>query len=145
MKKRIDDPWMPAPVYGRSLEGLTVNLLVRDIDAARPFHAQVLGGFEVYADPDFAVIRREDAEWMLHADHTYDDHPLLGRTRAAALRGAGIELRLHGADPDGAAKLAAELGFEVLEPPTDKPHGLRETYIVDGDGYVWVLDRPSEE
>ena len=24
--------------------------------------------------------------------------------------------------------------------PTNKPHGLREAYILDGDGYVWVPD-----
>ena len=32
MKLRSGDPWMPAPVYGRSLIGLTVNLLVRDVE-----------------------------------------------------------------------------------------------------------------
>src|SRR5688500_9900808 len=76
MKLRPGDPWMPAPVYGRSLAGLTVNLLVRDVGAALPFHREVLGAEIVYADPDFAVLRRGEAEWMLHADHTYDGHPL---------------------------------------------------------------------
>jgi hypothetical protein len=30
----------------------------------------------------------------------------------------------------------------VLAEAADKPHGLRESYIVDPDGYVWVPDRP---
>ena len=30
----------------------------------------------------------------------------------------------------------------VLAESADKPHGLRESYIVDPDGYVWVPDRP---
>ena len=32
------------------------------------------------------------------------------------------------------------LGFKVLVGTTDKPHGLREAYLVDDDGYVWVPD-----
>ena len=32
------------------------------------------------------------------------------------------------------------LGFKVLVGTTDKPHGLREAYLVDADGYVWVPD-----
>ena len=80
---------------------------------------------------------------MAHADHTYDAHPLLPRTRVAALRGGGIELRVHDVDPDAAVAAARAGGYEVLEPPADKPHGLREAYILDPDGYVWVPDLPS--
>jgi hypothetical protein len=71
MKLRTGTPWMPAPDYGRSLHGLTMNLLVRNIDETLPFHQEVLGATVVYSDPDFAVLRHGDAEWMLHADHTY--------------------------------------------------------------------------
>ena len=53
-----------------------------------------------------------------------------------------MELRLHDHDPDKAAAKAASLGHMVLAEAADKPHGLRESYIVDPDGYVWVLDRP---
>ena len=61
MKLRTSKPWMPAPEYGRSLSGLTVNLLVRDIETALAFQRQVLGAEIVYSDPDFrdpAVSRR---------------------------------------------------------------------------------------
>ena len=37
---------------------------------------------------------------------------------------------------------AESLGYTVLAGAADKPHGLREAYIADPDGYVWVLDRP---
>ena len=102
MKKRTGDPWMPADAYGRSLKGLSLNLLVRDMAAALPFHEKVLGATVVYADPDFAVLRHGEAEWMLHADHTYDRHPLLRRAMENGARGSGMELRLHGCDPDAA-------------------------------------------
>ena len=48
---------MPAPDYGRSLRGLTVNLLVRDIEASLAFQRAVLCAEVVYADPDIAVLR----------------------------------------------------------------------------------------
>lgn len=144
-KKRTGDAWMPAPRYARTLEGLTVNLLVRDIAAALPFHREVLGAKLVYSDPDIAVLRHGNAEWMLHADHTYDNHPVHAALIKATVRGVGAELRLHGRDPDEAERQARRLGFEIIESSTDKSHGLREAYIRDADGYIWVPDVPAAD
>ena len=55
-------------------------------------------------------------------------------------RGIGIELRLHGCDPDAAVAAARARGYIVVADPADKPHGLREAYIGDPDGYMWVPD-----
>ena len=77
---------------------------------------------------------------MLHADHAYRDHPLHGSLGADLARGIGAELRLHGRDPDAAEAAARRLGYDVLDGATDKPHGLREAYILDADGYLWVPD-----
>jgi len=142
MKLRTGDPWMPAPAYGRSLGGLTLNLLVRNIAAALPFHREVLGAEVVYSDPDFAVLRYGEVEWMLHADHTYLEHPLHPSLAEDGPRGVGAELRLHGRDPDVAEAAARRLGCTVLAGTTDKPHGLREVYLLDVDGYLWVPDVP---
>ena len=140
---RTGDPWMPAPEYGRSLSGLGINLLVREIEAALPFQRQVLDAELVYSDPDIAVLRREGIEWMLHAHHTYDAHPWHSIITSDARRGVGVEMRLHGRDPDAAESAARRLGFEIIQPATDKPHGLREAYVADRDGYVWVPDVPT--
>lgn len=109
---------------------------------ALPFHREVLGADVVYHDADFAVLRRGEAEWMLHADHTYDRHALHPRVTGGVPRGVGAELRLHGRDPDEAEAAARRLGFAVLAPATDKSHGLREAYLLDADGYCWVPDVP---
>lgn len=142
MKLRVGDPWMPAADYGRSLRGLTVNLLVSDMQAALRFQREVLQAEVVYSDPDFAVSSVAGAEWMLHADHTYDKHPMGRTVENQPRRGLGIELRVHGCDPDAAERAARELGYTVLSPATDKGHGVREAFIVDSDGYVWVPDIP---
>ena len=145
MKLRTITPWMPAPDYGRSLQGLGVNLLVHDIERALRFQREVLGAAVVYSDPDFAVLRgpayaTQGGEWMLHADHTYDRHPLLPLALQTPQRGMGVELRVHGCDPDQAEAHARGLGYQVLVQAEDKPHGLREAYLVDADGYCWVPD-----
>lgn len=140
MKLRAGDPWMPAPAYGATLLGIGFNLLVREIEPAVAFLRTVLKMEVVYSDPDFAVIRGYDGEFMLHADHTYDEHPF-GPRALAGTRGLGVELRVYGVDPDAAEAAAREGGFEVLASATDKSHGLRETYIIDGDGYTWVPGR----
>lgn len=141
-KKRTGDPWMPAPKYGASLKGLGINLLVTDVAASVAFGESVFGAQCVYADPDFAVLRLDTMEWMLHADHTYNKHPLAGFVANREGRGAGAEFRLHGIDPDQAETRARDAGYTILAGALDKPHGLREAYILDPDGYCWVPDVP---
>jgi catechol 2,3-dioxygenase-like lactoylglutathione lyase family enzyme len=143
MKRRTGEPWMPADAYGRSLKGFGVNLIVRDVAKALGFYTRVLGATAVYADADFAVVRRGLVEWMIHADHTYAKHPLFEALRDDLPRGLGAELRLHDADPDGCEARARALGHTVLAASADKPHGLRECYLLDPDGYLWVPDAPK--
>lgn len=139
VKLRMGDPFMPADDYGRGLgPGFGVNLLVRDVKASADFQRQVLGCEIVYEDSDFAVVRSNGSEWMLHADHAYRDNPLTGIVGGAETRGAGVELRLYGVDPDAAEARAGARGDIVLAGTLDKPHGLRECVLIDPDGYVWV-------
>jgi hypothetical protein len=79
---------------------------------------------------------------MMHADHTYLEHPLHGVVGGSRTRGIGAELRLHGRDPDAAEAAARRLGFQVLASAANKLHGLREVYLIDADGYLWVPDIP---
>lgn len=140
--KRTGTPWMAADALGRTLRGFGVNLLVRDIEASVAFATRVLGAAVVYADADFAVLRHGEAEWLLHADHTYADNPLHGFVAEESGRGAGVELRLYDRDPDAAEAAARADGYVVLAGATDKPHGLREVYLLDADGYCWIPSRP---
>jgi predicted enzyme related to lactoylglutathione lyase len=139
-----DTPTRPEPaVFGRSLgPGLGVNLLVADVAAAARFQQTVLGARLVWSEADFAILSACGATWMLHGDRSYRDHPLGRAVAGQAARGAGVELRLYGSDPDAAARQAEAAGGTVLCPPLDKPHGLREAYIIDPEGYVWVPSVP---
>lgn len=145
MKKRVGDSWMPADQFGRGLTGLGINLLVASIDAEREFQTYVLGAEEVYVDPDFAVYRGHGATWLLHADHTYADHALIGSLHGELARGVGAEFRLYGCDPDAAEARARERGYDVFAGSIDKPHGLREAYMISPAGYMWVPSIPTKE
>lgn len=134
---------MPASDYGKSLTGLSLNLLVVDIQKSVQFQTEVLGARVVYSDPDFALLEAHGSSWMLHADHTYNDHPLRASLRPELARGVGAEFRLHGCDPDRAEAAARNRGDPVLASTMDKPHGLREVYLIDPDGYLWVADIPN--
>lgn len=143
MKKSTTKPFMPAPDYGHSLRGFTLNALSANLERALVFQRDVLEARVLHADEDLLILDGYGGSWMVHADHTYDQHPLLADTRKQDRRGAGVELRLHGLDPDAAAARARAHGFTVLDGPRDQPdHGLREAHLVDGDGYVWVPDIP---
>ncbi|PYU15947.1 MAG: hypothetical protein DMG29_05220 [Acidobacteria bacterium] len=141
-KKRTGDSWIPADEYGRQLPRFTVNLLVRDLARSLAFYKEVLGAKERYSDPDFAALELNGLEFMLHADHTYDQHPLASRLAASGPRGTGTELRLLGADPDALEDRAKARGAAVIQPAADKPHGWREVIVADPDGYVWAVGVP---
>ncbi len=138
-KKSIGEPWLPADDYGRRLPRFTVNLLVRDLGRSVAFYTGVLGAETHYRDADFAAMEIAGLEFMLHADHTYDQHPLAERLAAAALRGTGAELRLFGINPDTLEGRAQASGANVVQPAADKPHGWREVMVADPDGYVWAI------
>ena len=137
--KRTNDPWMKADEFGRSIpHGLGINLLVRDVAASAKFQREIFAVETIYEDVDFCVQSGFGSQWLLHADHTYLDHPMTGIIQPVETRGVGVELRLYGCDPDAAEARARDRDAIVLTGSIDKPHGLRECMIVDDDGYIWV-------
>ena len=138
----MDFDSVTAADFGRSLSGLGLNLLVRDVPREARFLAEVFGMQAYRLSRDFAIISYHGQLFQLHADGTYHANPLLSLLPESGPRGSGAELRLFETDPDKAAERADAAGGMILQPPTDKPHGLREAYIMDPDGYVWVASRP---
>ncbi len=131
--------WMPADEYGRALPKFTVNLLVKNVAKALPFYRDVLGATVRYADGDFAALAIAGTDFMLHADHAYDRHPLYERLRGVAVRGIGAEIRVMGIDPDAAQDRAKKFGATIVQEARDFPHGWRDVMLADADGYVWAL------
>lgn len=134
---------MPADEYGRSLPALTINLIVTDVARSTAFYRRALGAEERYSDPDFAAMRLQGIDFMLHADHAYEVHPWHRRLVDGEGRGLGAELRLFNVDPDAIEAQTTEAGGAVLAPATDKGHGWREVWLQDPDGYVWAAGRAT--
>jgi len=139
MKKRTSDPWMSAADYGRTLAGLSVNLIVRDIARSIPFYVDVLGLRLLYSDRDFAAFESDAVRLQLHADHAYEGMPWASRLRDPGKRGLGAELRILGIDPDAAERRARERGHVVLVATKDWPHGWRDCVVEDPDGYTFAI------
>jgi len=138
-KTRTGEALMPADEYGRGLPKFTVNLLVQDVAEAIPFYRDVLQATVRYADGDFAAVEIGGTDFMLHADHAYDQHPLHERVHGVLVRGAGAEIRVMGIDPDAAEERAKKFGAEIVQEARDFPHGWRDVMLADVDGYVWAV------
>lgn len=128
--------------FGRSLTGIGLNILVRDVKAEVGFLTAVFDMTAHRVSANFAIMVYHGQVFQLHLDATYAANPLLSLLPEAGARGAGAEFRLYETDPDEAAARAARFaGAVILQKPTDKPHGLRECYILCANGYAWVPSR----
>ncbi|MEC3862887.1 glyoxalase [Mesobacterium sp. TK19101] len=137
----MDYDTVPAADFGASLRGLGLNIVVRDVRAQVAMLTAMFGMHAYRVSADFAILRYGAQVFQLHSDKTYGQNPLLGLLPENPPRGAGIELRLYDTDPDIAADKAESHGMTLLQPPTDKPHGLRECYLLCPDGYAWIPSR----
>lgn len=131
--------------YGKSLQHMGLNLLVRDVKKTAAFLAEVLEAKTIRTDSNFAILMYGTQHFMLHQDGTYAENELLSILPEAGARGAGIEIRFYNTDPDIAeersVKLAEKFNCTVLRSSSDRPHGLRECFILSEDGYCFVPSR----
>ncbi len=140
----MDYQTVGAEEFGAGLRGLGLNLLVRDVKAEAAFLEQVFGMQAFQPTDDFAIMRYGSQVFQLHSDGTYHSNPMLSLLPENPPRGGGIEIRLYDTDPETACSRAVALGATILQEPTDKPHGLREAYILCDNGYAWVPSRVKD-
>ena len=138
----MDYETVSAEDFGKSLRGIGINMLVRDVRRTAAFLEDVFKVGVHRLSDDFAIITYGDQVFQLHSDGTYHSNPLLTLLPENPPRGAGLEIHFYDTDPDEAATRAEARAAVILQEPTDKPHGLRETYILCDDGYAWVASRP---
>ena len=140
----MDYETIPAAAFGAGLQGITLNLLTRDVRGEAAFLVGVLGCKVHRLNDDYAIVVHGQAVMQLHSDRSFAAHPLYALLPEAGPRGAGAEIRLHGVDPDLACARAAEFAAAmVLAGPQDKAgHGLREAVILSPSGYAFVPSVP---
>lgn len=129
--------------FGRSLTGLGLNILVRDVPSLASFLADVFEMRVHRLSADFAIMAYGNQLFQLHADHTYHSHPLPSLLPESGPRGGGLEIRLYDTDPDEAAERASLHAHQavLLQEPSNKPHGLRECVLLCENGYAWLPSR----
>lgn len=126
---------MTPDAFGRGLSGVGINLLTDDVGRLADFLHDVFGLTVHRLSTDFAIIRHGDALFQIHSDGTFGRHPVLGLVPELPPRGGGAQFYLFGIDPDAAVTRAPP--DTVIEPATDKPHGLREATILSPEGYAF--------
>ena len=133
----MDLETVSADTLGRSLTGIGLNLVTRDVRALAAFLSGVFGLSVHRLSDDFAILRHGAMMLQLHSDTSFARHPLPGLIPENPPRGGGVQIYLFGIDPDAAIARAHDAGHMVLEPATDKPHGLREGTILSPEGYAF--------
>jgi len=138
-KARAGNAFMPADEYGHSLPKFSANLLVRNVAMSLPFtsiFSASLSATRTTISPLFPWL---GIDFMLHAHHANDHHPLDAPLMAARERGVGAELRLLGVDPDQVEARAKRVGTRIVQRTKDFVRGWREITLLDPDGYIWTV------
>lgn len=133
----MDLETVSAADFGRSLAGIGLNLVTRDVRGLAGFLSDVFGLSVHRLSDDFAILRHGAMTLQLHSDATFARHPLPALIPENPPRGGGVQIYLFDIDPDAAIARAEGTGHVVLEPATDKPHGLREGTILSPEGYAF--------
>lgn len=124
---RPEEPWQAADVC----EGVSLHLAVRSIARSMPFYEQVLQMRCLHSDEDLAALAGHGLRLTLYAESA--------SAVAQLPRGKGIEIRVGGLDPSGAARAALACGGDVLAGPRVFSHGWHASRLADPDGYVFVV------
>ena len=116
--------------FGRALDDFGINILVSDVASTVLFLEQVQQIKTHRYNSDFAVLEYHQTYFQLHADHTYHSNPLPSLLSQAGKGGAVIELRLYDTNPDVCEEKARIFDYVVLRECENRPHGLRECYLL---------------
>lgn len=137
---------------GRLLVGMGVNVIVPKIPGYVEGLRDVLGFQIIRANKSFALLSWQNGDKVtsesliqVHADFTYSENPYYEFLTEGEMRGRGIELRLFECCPDAAMERAkTQEDWLVIEEAKDKPHGIREAFLLDPFGYCWVPSQIRE-
>ena len=133
---------------GKNLVGFGVNIICPNPLVYAPSIARVFSLKLIRVDEFYALLTWGDnANFgnliQVHSDYTYKKNPYYEYFGNSEPRGWGVELRLFNVNPDKSVDLAnIEEGWQVIQSPTDKEHGLREAYLIDSAGFCWVPSVP---
>lgn len=106
--------------------GVTTNLPVADIDAARSFYADYLG----------LAVEEMNHGWVARY-RTPDGRASVQLVTRDATSPEDSVMSVHvGDDIDEAYAEAQRRGYEIVHPLTDEPWGIRRFFVRDPDGNV---------
>ena len=122
-----------------------IELFVDDLDESIRFYEAALGLRLTRREADYASLELGGAVLGLGSVAKLPpdgEGPGFTRATLAGARGAGVEIVLAVPDLDAALHAVERAGHHVVEPPRDRPWGLRDFRITDPDGYYIRITQP---
>jgi catechol 2,3-dioxygenase-like lactoylglutathione lyase family enzyme len=122
-----------------------IELFVDDLDESIRFYETALGFRLARREAEYASLELGGAVLGLGAVAKLPpdgEGPGFTRARLAGVRGAGVEIVLEVPDLDATLYAVERAGQHVVEPPRDRPWGLRDFRITDPDGYYLRITQP---
>lgn len=119
----------------------STRIITADVDRLVAFYEAVTGLTATRYTDDFAELRTPGATLAIGSTHT---RALFGGdavAEAAANRSAIVEFRVGDVDAEH-ARLAADIGPALVQPPTTMPWGNRSMLLRDPDGTLVNLFAP---
>jgi catechol 2,3-dioxygenase-like lactoylglutathione lyase family enzyme len=115
-----------------------LELFVENLDASVAFYERALGFRVARRELEYASLRRGDAELGLAPITKLPPRgagPGFSQERLRRDRGVGVEIVLEVEDLAVAVDAVERAGYGLVEPPRERPWGLRDFRLADPDGY----------
>ena len=141
----MDLETVSADAFGQSLRGFGINLLSPNVRVLVDFLTGAFGVKAHHVSDDFAIVSWDGMMAQIHHDATFRNHPLLNLVPENPPRGAGTQFYIFGVDPDVSLQKAEALGGTIIEPASNKPHGLYEGTVLSPEGYAFSPAVPTRE
>jgi catechol 2,3-dioxygenase-like lactoylglutathione lyase family enzyme len=121
-----------------------IALFVQDLDACTTFYRETLHLPYQGGEPDTLTVFRLQEGLSLVLLSPSGAADVLG-TKGQAVSSAGAPrgyLAMSVPDVDAAYEELTAKGVAFVQPPTDKPWGLRLAHFADPEGYLWEITQP---
>jgi catechol 2,3-dioxygenase-like lactoylglutathione lyase family enzyme len=128
----------------------SLQLAVADLNTTEAFYAGILDlpvkrGLTVPGAPEYLVLKHDAWEVIFVEEASViRTHPLLEERLTSYPKGVGLTLHFRVTEIEDINDAIIEEDLEILYPLDEKPYGMKDLWCFDPDGYLVVLEEPSE-
>ncbi|NJD37964.1 MAG: VOC family protein [Geobacter sp.] len=128
----------------------SIQLAVSQLVVTEAFYAGILElpvqrSFSSPGAPEHLVVELDNMSIVfVEESDVIRTHPILEHRFSMFPKGIGVTLHFEVRDIEGIRDAILEEDMEILYHLEEKPYGVKEMWCFDPDGYLVVLEEPSE-